>query len=129
MAAVNIRLSRQDAKYLVGLLDAVSRATMPMELREPRPARYNRVETIKAVRERLNLWRDGAGSLDLAQALIEAIEPHLAGSDPQQDVLMRRAQTLANSLPLGDLRSAHVLGIRLGAAVLTATNIADEHSE
>jgi len=105
MAAVTLKLSRQDAKYLVQLLDAVSQATRDLE--------PTKCSTCLAIGGRLDVpckRCDKTGFL-----------PH--------SVEVKRAQSLHNASPFGDFRGTRIFALRVGATLLTSCNIADSHGE
>ncbi len=102
MSAVNMKLSRQDAKYLIGLLDAVSAATVTLDQR---------------CREHPN----GPGKDDAGSAI--------RCTDCKAYENSTRIARLLNASPFGDFKSTHSFSLRIGLSLLTATNIADQHSE
>lgn len=102
MAAVNMKLSRQDAKYLTQLLDAVSAATVTIE---------------PSCREHPH----GPGKNELGHVI--------RCTDCIAREHTRRVQALHNASPFGDFKSTHAFALRIGLSLLTATNIADQHSE
>lgn len=127
--AVTLKLSRQDAKYLVSILDAVSAATAAVEPRADLPAAFDRAAAHEAVTRKLRaeeVCSSEATAQALAADIVECIVPTL----PLRKVDLHnvRGQRLMNRLPFGDWESSHRFVLRVGAVLQSGINIADERS-
>lgn len=128
--AVTLKLSRQDAKYLVALLDAVASATAVVEPREPQSwwTRFpgTKAAAVETVKRTLDAFVPVEHAQSVACDVVAAIEPMLP-TTVSNDFLVR-GQRLMNGLPFSEWKTDHRFALRVGAVLQSGINIADERN-